>query len=1261
MKHFLLLISLFISTMMMAGPVDQETAKQKAMNFVANKMGQTTARRNMKVTSSGVQKASNRSAARDYLHIFNIDGGGYVIVSGDDRTEEILGYSTTGTFDAEKIPENMRAFLQEYVDGIQYLDDHHMQSPKVKTPQEKVKGATRRAPKASIEPLIKARWNQGEPFDQYCPVYNDEHAATGCVATAYAQIMNHHKWPSNTTTEIPAYTSGTRGFNLDAVPAGTAIDWNNIKDKYGWVNENGNWNQYTYTDAEAQAVANLMKLCGRAVQMDYYCDDYGSSGAVTANCIAALVKYFDYEEETCKWLDRVNYSYSDWQDIIYAELAANRPVLYSGQSAGGGHAFVCDGYGSDDFFHINWGWGGMSDGFFRLRILNPDDQGIGGSSTSDGYGMGQGAGIGIQKNDGTSSGYYEKMSMYNLTYSQTTVTRTSSTDNFSLSNCLTYYVINSTSGPQTFNLSARILNNSGQTIEDLTLWTNKSLNVNYYSWSSIIPDFGANYADGKYKLVFIAQNEGETEWYALTGSETMCVDFTISGNTLEMAVPKLEVSHEIVGDLSVNSAQTIKINIKNTGMKALRSDLYYQINSGNFYGAGFIDAEPNTTSTVEFQYTPTSAKTYTFTLDPLDYQFNMTIGTAGGAANVTGAYNGASPAIQYDSSSGKYYVAGTSTIANFTIQNTGDADYNNNIVFNFFYYSSSESKWKYYKEDVRSVTLAPGASQDLNVTIDKVENSDYSMYYVEMEWIVNNKETFLAATPDFEFRSASGGGNYNLTATDLVGNPDLQYNTDAYIYYINGTESTFSIDITNTGSDAFSGQLQIEQAIHYAGGGDSWYYKDYPTYPETRNVTIPAGSTQRFSTTITKSTDVTVDMYFVRIGYKGSNESSFETLKYTPNFVFVDANTPYLVFKSLECNPELRWDNDKRINYVYGDKLSASFYITNVGGGAFDGKVKFIYYGIDSDGNWTQIKPATTQSFYVAGESTAVATSDAIEKTDGYPYYTICCYYIDPATGKEIFLRRNSNFEFRTQTYVIETGDYGCTPEMKYDNATYTSYIEGSKATFFGDIKNIGVEDFSGQLKIVKMYHSTTTGYWNYITSPSTQDITIAAGATKRVYIDIEKLDQDDADLYWLCVYYKDPNESDFTYLLGTPDFEFRASSVILGDANGDGSVNVTDIVATVNYIMEKPSADFNEEAADVNQDGYVNVTDIVGMVNIIMEAASRWDANANKLAFSGKSIMLKNLGIEGKVLFDSLNDEKNNSNDEVGMSDILREGQMKH
>lgn len=1252
MRHFLLIISLFISTVMMAGPVDQETARQKAKNFVANKMG-SKAQRSMKVTESGIKKTSNRAAdAQGYLHVFNIDGGGYVIVSGDDRTEEILGYSTTGTFDAEKMPENMRAFLQEYVDGIQYLKDHNVQKTTTGTPQKVRKGDVRRVAKTSIDPLINARWNQGDPYNQFCPAYSGDLAATGCVATALAQIMNHHKWPKFTTTEIPAYTSYTRSFKRDAIPAGTAIDWDNINDKYGWVKENGTWNKYTYTDAQGQAVANLMKLCGQAVEMDYYCDDNGSSGASTPDCITALVKYFDYEESTCKWLSRVNYSYSDWQDIIYAELAANRPVLYSGQSAGGGHAFVCDGYDSADFFHINWGWGGSSDGFFRLCILNPDDQGIGGSSTSDGYGMGQGVGIGIQKNDGISNPITPKIQISSLQSKETTFTRTSSPSNFSINSNLTYSVTNRTDGELTFDLKARILNSSNSVVEEINLLNAYTLGSWYRTPSLSFPDFGANYANGTYKLVLIAKNSGESDWYVLDDGLT-CLDFTISGNTMEIASAKLEVSHEIEGNLSVNSPQTIKINVKNTGTKAYRRDLYYILNDER-YRAGFVDAEPNTTCTVEFQYTPTSSGTYSFTLDPLEYQFNMTIGGGSGAPNLTGTYNGATPAIQYDSSTGKYYVNGTSTKASFTVTNTGDGDFNDNILFYFWYYSNSESDWVSSKA-TSSVTLAPGASKNYNVTIDQDDNSDYSLYCVEMRWMVNGKATFLAGTPDFEFRASSGNDNYNLTATDLVGNPDLQYNTDAYTNYINGTESTFYIDITNTGSDDFSGQLKIEQAIHYAGGGSNWYYKDYPTYPEYRDVTIPAGSTQRVYTTITKSTDATVDMYFVRVGYKGSKESEFVTLKYTPNFVFVDADAPNLVFKNMECDPTLKWDNSNSIYYVYGDKLTAKFYITNVGGGAFDGQVKFMYYGIDSEGKWTQIKDATTQNFYVAGESTAAATSDAIEKTDDYPYYTICCYYIDPSTDTEIFLRRTSNFEFRTPTtYIIETGEYGSTPEMKYDDATNTSYIEGSKVTFYGDIKNIGVEDFTGQLQIDRWYRYATG--WDY--TEETLDLTVAAGATKRVNIDMEK---NEADLYCLFVSYKGPNESNFEYLLGTPDFEFRAVTTKPGDANGDGVVNVSDIVLTVNYIMGNAAPGFNKDAADLTGDGEVNVTDIVKMVNIIMEAASRRDAGDNKPVFDGKSILLKNLGVEGKPLFDALNDERASSDVSKGIStDIPKEGQVK-
>ena len=122
MKHFLLLLGLFITTTLMAGPVNQETAKKKATDFIAVKMA-AKSKQQVKAVNSNVmrQRVSNGAkrakASRDYLHVFNIDGGGYVVVSGDDRTEDILGYSLTGTFDPENLPENMRAFLQE-LEGV---------------------------------------------------------------------------------------------------------------------------------------------------------------------------------------------------------------------------------------------------------------------------------------------------------------------------------------------------------------------------------------------------------------------------------------------------------------------------------------------------------------------------------------------------------------------------------------------------------------------------------------------------------------------------------------------------------------------------------------------------------------------------------------------------------------------------------------------------------------------------------------------------------------------------------------------------------------------------------------------------------------------------------------------------------------------------------------------------------------------------------------------------------------------------------------
>ena len=1383
MRKILLFISLFITMVMMAGPVDQEAAKQKAMDFVASKMGMKAAHRSMRATNSGVRKASNRAAERDYLHVFNIDGGGYVIVSGDDRTEEILGYSLTGTFDAKNIPDNMRAFLQEYVDGIQYLDDHNIQTNPLDALSKKQKNI-RRAPKTSISPLIATRWNQGLPYNLYCPLYSGYRSYSGCVATALAQVMAYHKWPAATTTMIPAYTTDTRGMSCSSIPAGTTIDWANMQNIY---NSSSSLSESTATAAE-KAVANLLKLCGYSVQMDYFSDNYGSSGAQTSDCIIALIKYFDYEEETCKFLKRTQYSYNDWQDIIYAELAAKRPVLYSGQSAGGGHAFVCDGYETDDFFHINWGWGGMSDNYFRLRLLNPDDQGAGGSSTNDGYGMGQGIGIGIQKNDGTSSGYVEKISMYNLVCSETAFTRSSSTENFNFNSSITYYVNNSTGNTKTFELGARILNSSGQEVEDLGTLFTRTLSNNYMTGNSYIPAFGANYANGKYKLVFMARNSGDTEWYVCEKGETMCIDFTISDNTLTIAAPKLSVTHDIVGNYTSNTEHTIKLNITNTGSKAFRNDLKYEVNGNNkWYRAGFIDAEPNATTTVEFKYTPTTSGTYSFKFDPLDYSFSMVI-DPGSSADLKGTYTSATPPILYDNSKDLYYVNGNSTTASFTIQNAGGAAYNNNIGIVYWYYSISEKKWKQHNVENRQVSIAAGSTQTLSVVIDKVNDSDYGFYCVETHWYNNGEWLFLAGTPEFEFRGTSV--NYKIEANDIGSDPALKYNSTAYQYFIEGNEATFYIDIKNTGTDVFSGQVMIEQAYHVAGGGSTWKYKDYPTYPEYRDVTIAAGGTQRLYTTLTKSTDPEVDLYFVRVKYMGSNESEFETLKYTPNFAMIEANQPCLTFQSMENTPQLIYDSSVGHYYVESSKLTSTFSITNIGTAAYSGQVRFRFWGHNqTKDKWEEIKSASTQDFSLNAGATGKA-SETIEKTENYDLYSINCFYIDQATNKEIFIRRTSDFEFRTSTkYVIESGDYGCTPEMQYDSNTKKYYIMGDEATFYIDIKNTGGAAFSGQVMVEQAYHRAGGGskwyYKDYPTYPEYRDVTIAAGGTNRLYTTITKSTDPEVDMYFIRIKYQGSNESEFVtleytpnfamignndpyltikdvttsplikydssndvyyaegeqlkatfnisnignkafngqakfyywgspdgedwdyiksettqnlsvaagastsvsatiekttndirlycielfyvdesgneiFLKSTADFEFReGGGNIPGDVNGDGVVNVTDIVATVNYIMEKPSDGFNKEAADLNGDGEINVTDIVKMVTIIMSggggSSRRAAATSSKLLISGHNIQLRNAENYIAAQFDI------NLSDGETISNIVLNGSSNH
>ncbi|MBQ7526488.1 MAG: C10 family peptidase [Bacteroidaceae bacterium] len=422
MKKITLLICTFLSLAVLvpgistlkAEPIGKNAARYTARAFMLAKGKQLSASKPSQMKASGYTTAGDESE-QPYYYVFNAgDDGGYVIVSGDDRVEPILGYVDRGTFDPENIPENMRSWLQLYADQIKFIIDNDIQpgDPRIQK-RNKVQ-----ATKHSIPELMMSRWNQGNPYNLTCPQYYKEDGtralpASGCAATAMAQVINFYKYPDKTAAQIPSHSNtytlsnGTKKtVTARAVPKNTKIDWENMRDTYSCGSDHEH-------DRPDTAVANLMLYCGQSLKMGWG----GSSGADTSRSRDALVNYFGFDARAF-WAERPNYTIDEWANMLYDELEAGYPVLYRGHSSGGGHAFVIDGFDGDNLFHVNWGWGGGSNGWFLISILNPGDtSGIGASSSSDGYSMTQGGCFNLRTPDTPRESY--------LTISDVSITSTS--------------------------------------------------------------------------------------------------------------------------------------------------------------------------------------------------------------------------------------------------------------------------------------------------------------------------------------------------------------------------------------------------------------------------------------------------------------------------------------------------------------------------------------------------------------------------------------------------------------------------------------------------------------------------------------------------------------------------------------------------------------------------------------------------------------------------------------------------------------------
>lgn len=309
-------------------------------------------------------------SASSYYVFDNGDDNGFTIVSGDDQWPEIVGYSAHGNSQEALKAEGCAELLQAYQQMVEAVNRGDEQAKKLLAERNALDAdASYQQPK--VAPLLgNIAWDQTAPFNNMCPSYQEgKKCRTGCVATALAQVLMYYKYPKALMADIPAYVTSTLHINMPQIAKGETYDWENMLPDYS----------AGYTQPQADAVAKLMLHCGEAVKMDY---NYNSGANISPQVLAT---YFGYDADLMQFLYRHSYTLEEWKKIIDREMEAKRPVIYGGISSTTGHQYVCDGTDGNGLYHINWGWGGTSDGYYDITILDPENRGAGAGPSSDGY------------------------------------------------------------------------------------------------------------------------------------------------------------------------------------------------------------------------------------------------------------------------------------------------------------------------------------------------------------------------------------------------------------------------------------------------------------------------------------------------------------------------------------------------------------------------------------------------------------------------------------------------------------------------------------------------------------------------------------------------------------------------------------------------------------------------------------------------------------------------------------------------------------
>ena len=469
-----------------------------------------------------------RTSGEPSLYVVNMGHGkGFIVLSGDDSTDELIGYNDQGDFDASQMPDNMRAWLDMWT---AQLDEELSTSTAAVQRAARVKAINNHST-AVIEPLITSRWGQWEPFNKRCPIINGVQCPTGCVATAMAQLMLYHGYPSGVTT-IPSYVTNTTKVTMPELPP-TSFAWDLMPTE---ITE-------TTSQESIDEIAKLMLYCGQAVNMEYMETGSGSYSSIIPE---RLIKYFGFPN-TMHYVYRESYDEAGWEDLLISELQRNQPILYSAQTnIDQRHTFICDGYDGKGFFHINWGWAGAANGYYRLPSAHAKGEGLNPNVKNYHLSMNQAAVIGI-KTEGTDDftapaeelWVYSRPSLKNGRF----YTRANTTSPFT-GITLIQSVTNTLTTQKAFFHAYGLYDDNSTLVTTLKPTSNtstftangkKDLELSSVSLSGI--------ENGHYTLKAIYKDKNAAPWQPMGGTDKNYIDVVISDTELTLTpVPKADFS-----------------------------------------------------------------------------------------------------------------------------------------------------------------------------------------------------------------------------------------------------------------------------------------------------------------------------------------------------------------------------------------------------------------------------------------------------------------------------------------------------------------------------------------------------------------------------------------------------------------------------------------------------------------------------------------------------------------------------------------------